>query len=109
MELRPLDSCSTCPVEFAMNMISGKWKLLILYNLMTDGTVRFNELQRRLDTVTHRTLTRQLRELESDELINRTIYAEVPPRVEYSLTDKGKSLTSILLSLQNWGLEHMVE
>ncbi|QDH21941.1 winged helix-turn-helix transcriptional regulator [Saccharibacillus brassicae] len=109
MELRTLDSCSSCPVEFTVNLIGGKWKLLVLYQLMTRETVRFNELQRLLGSVTHRTLTRQLRELEQDGLINRAVYPEVPPKVEYSLTSKGKSLTSILLHLQDWGLEHMDE
>lgn len=107
MKLLPPESCGTCPVEFTVNLIEGKWKILALHQLMLQETVRFNELQRALGTVTHRTLTRQLRELEADGLIRRKIYAEVPPKVEYSLSDKGKSLTSILIQLQDWGIEHM--
>lgn len=107
MEIEPLGNCSTCPVEFAVNAIGGKWKILILYHLLNKDIIRFNELQKSLSTVTHRTLTRQLRELEEDGLVNRVAYAEMPPRVEYSLTDKGHSLTPILLQLQNWGLQHM--
>lgn len=107
METKPQENCSPCPVEFAVNVIGGKWKILIMYHLLNNDMVRFNELQKLLSTVTHRTLTRQLRELEEDGLVNRVAFAQMPPRVEYSLTDKGKSLTPILLQLQNWGLQHM--
>jgi len=109
IKLLPPESCGACPVEVAVNLIGGKWKILILYRLLRQDTVRFNELQRSLGSVTQRTLTRQLRELEADGLVNRTAYAEMPPRVEYSLTEKGNSLTPILLQLQDWGLEHMNE
>ncbi len=109
MELLPPEACHVCPVEFAVNMIGGKWKILIVYHLLRNETVRFNELQRSLGSVTHRTLTRQLRELEADGLIQRRVYAEVPPKVEYSLTEKGHSLTAILLQLQNWGIQHMLD
>lgn len=107
MEIEPLENCRPCPVEFAVNAIGGKWKILILYHLLNKDIIRFNELQRLLSTVTHRTLTRQLRELEESGLVHRVAYAEMPPRVEYSLTDKGHSLTPILLQLQNWGIQHM--
>ncbi|MNJ63361.1 putative HTH-type transcriptional regulator YybR [compost metagenome] len=90
-----------------MNLIGGKWKLVIMYHLMTREVIRFNEMQKLLGSVTHRTLTRQLRELEKDGLVNRVTYPEVPPKVEYSLTEKGKSLTPVLLQLQKWGVEHM--
>ncbi|MMZ43473.1 HTH-type transcriptional activator HxlR [compost metagenome] len=96
-----------CPVEFAVSLIGGKWKLLILYRLMTHQTIRFNELQKMLTPITHRTLTRQLRELEDSGLINRVTYPIVPPKVEYSLSEKGKSLTIILSQLEDWGLNHM--
>ncbi|MEE4569889.1 helix-turn-helix domain-containing protein [Paenibacillus polymyxa] len=96
-----------CPVEFAVSLIGGKWKLLILYQLMTHQTIRFNELQKMLTPITHRTLTRQLRELEDSGLINRVTYPIVPPKVEYSLSEKGKSLTTILSQLEDWGLNHM--
>jgi DNA-binding HxlR family transcriptional regulator len=97
----------TCPVEAAVNLIGGKWKILILYQLTTQDCVRFNELQKRLTGITHRTLTRQLRELEGDGMVERTIYAEVPPRVEYALTARGQSLIPILLQLRDWGNQHL--
>lgn len=98
-----------CPVEFAVNMVGGKWKLLILHRLNLRETIRFNELQKMLSPITHRTLTKQLRELEDSGLVNRVTYPVVPPKVEYSLTEKGSSLTSILVSLEKWGTEHMEE
>lgn len=100
--------CSPCPVEFTVNMIGGKYKLVILYQLATHEVRRFNELRRELPNITPRTLTRQLRELESDGLINRQVYPEIPPKVEYSLSETGKSLNSILLQIENWGLKHIV-
>jgi len=86
-----------------LNILSGKWKLSILWHLSNKGIVRFNELQRLLSTVTQKTLTMQLRELESDNIIYRKIYAEVPPKVEYGLTDLGESMRPILSSLCEWG------
>lgn len=106
MEIKLMENCTDCPVEFAVNAIGGKWKILIMYQLLKNERIRFNELQKSLNTVTHRTLTRQLRELEADGLVERIAYAEMPPRVEYFLTDKGNSLTPILLQLQEWGLQH---
>lgn len=96
-----------CPVEATLNIIGGKWKGIALYHLLVDGTLRFNELKRRVGHVTQRMLTKQLRELEADGLVNRHVYAEVPPRVEYSLTEKGQSLRPILLALRDWGVEHV--
>ncbi|MCM3171936.1 helix-turn-helix domain-containing protein [Paenibacillus sp. MER 99-2] len=96
-----------CPVEASINLIGGKWKILILYHLISDTSKRFNELQKTLSTITHRTLTRQLRELEEDRLIRRIIHPEVPPKVEYMLTDTGKSLVPILMQLQNWGTNYL--
>lgn len=99
--------CSPCPVELTVNMIGGKYKLVILYQLAIHEVRRFNELRRELPNITPRTLTRQLRELESDGLINRQVYSEIPPKVEYSLSETGKSLNSILLQIENWGLKHI--
>ncbi|RXZ83693.1 transcriptional regulator [Paenibacillaceae bacterium] len=96
-----------CPVELTVNMVGGKWKLVILYQLATHGVKRFNELRREFPDITQRTLTRQLRELESDGLINRQVYSEIPPKVEYSLSDTGKSLHPLLLQLRDWGLSYM--
>ncbi|WP_412056158.1 winged helix-turn-helix transcriptional regulator [Bacillus inaquosorum] len=99
--------CSPCPVELTVNMIGGKYKLVILYQLAIHEVRRFNELRRELPNITPRTLTRQLRELESDGLINRQVYPQIPPKVEYSLSETGKSLNSILLQIENWGLKHI--
>lgn len=96
-----------CPVEATLSVIGGKWKGIVLYYLLMDGTMRFNELKRSVHGVTQRMLTKQLRELEADGLINRHVYAEVPPKVEYSLTDKGESLRPILIALKEWGEEHV--
>lgn len=90
-------------------MVGGKYKLIILYQLATNEVKRFNELRRELSNITPRTLTRQLRELESDGLIIRNVYPEVPPKVEYSLSETGKSLHTILLQIENWGLSYMAE
>jgi DNA-binding HxlR family transcriptional regulator len=96
-----------CPIEGAMDIIGGKWKPSILYRL-ADGTKRFGELQRLLKTITQRTLTQQLRDLERDGMISRHVYPEVPPRVEYSLTDRGRSLEPVLALLFDWGVEHVL-
>ncbi|MGC5342956.1 winged helix-turn-helix transcriptional regulator [Streptomyces sp. DT171] len=91
-----------CAIEFAMEVLGGRWKLAILKQLVS-GTHRFGELRRALPTVTQRMLTRQLRELEADGLVTRTVYPEVPPRVEYMLTDIGRSLDVITDTLDEWG------
>lgn len=91
-----------CGVEAALGLIDGKWKGVILFHLMS-GRMRFNALARKLGAVTQRMLTKQLRELEADGLIVRTVYAEVPPRVEYALSTKGKSLEPVICALKAWG------
>lgn len=96
------DCSAGCPVEAALELIGGKWKGLVLFHLL-DGPVRFNALQRALGTVTQRTLTKQLRDLETHGLVARVVYPQVPPKVEYSLTEKGESLRQILLLLRDWG------
>ena len=100
-ELLPGDD-GKCPVETTLELIDGKWKGVVLYHLL-DETLRFNELRRRVPNVTQRVLTRQLRELERDGLVLRTVYAEVPPRVEYRLSELGSSLRPIILALRQWG------
>jgi len=91
-----------CAVETALELIDGKWKGVILFHLM-GATLRFNELRRRAPGATQRVLTKQLRELEADGLIIRTVYAEVPPRVEYRLSPLGESLSPIIEALKAWG------
>ena len=91
-----------CPVETTLTLISDKWKVLILRDLMP-GTKRFGELKKSIGSVSQKVLTAQLREMEQSGLLTRTVYPEVPPRVEYTLTDLGYSLKPILDALQNWG------
>ena len=91
-----------CGVTLTLEMIGGKWKGVILWHLL-NKPLRFSQLQRRIPKVTQKMLTQQLRELEHDDLIHREVYAEVPPRVEYSLTSKGESLSEILTLMCKWG------
>ncbi len=95
-----------CSVEAALEIIGGKWKGVILFHLL-DGTKRFNELRRLTPNVTQRMLTLQLRELEADGVVERKIYQQIPPRVDYTLTDFGRSLEPILLLMRDWGNQHM--
>jgi DNA-binding HxlR family transcriptional regulator len=95
-----------CPVEAALDVIGGKWKPLILWAL-GDNVMRFGELQKGLPGVNAKMLTKQLRELEEDGVIKRTIFPEVPPRVEYAITDFGRTLIPILQALCNWGAHYL--
>lgn len=94
-----------CPVAFTVDVIGGKWKSLILFHLMS-GTKRFNEVRRLIPDITQRMLTLQLRELEVDGIIHREIYREVPPKVEYSLTELGSSLAPLVSAMREWGAVH---
>ncbi|ENJ6136155.1 MarR family transcriptional regulator [Bacillus anthracis] len=96
----------SCPVEAMVEVIGGKWKGVILYHLL-DGTKRFNELKRLKPNITQRMLTLQLRELEADGIIHREVYREVPPKVEYSLTELGESLRPIILLMMEWATQNM--
>lgn len=96
------DCSPGCPVEATLSLIGGKWKGVVLWHLL-QGTLRFNEIRRRLPNVTQRMLTNQLRELEADGFVIRTVYPEVPPKVEYSLTERGRSLGPVLRALKAWG------
>lgn len=100
---RRMDCSPGCVVEGTLDLIEGKWKGLVLFHLMESGTLRFNELRRRLPNCTQRMLTTQLRELEEDGLVARRVYAEVPPKVEYSLTPRGESLRPVVAALKAWG------
>lgn len=90
------------PLKITLNLIGGKWKAVILW-ILKDAILRFSELKRNIPNITQKMLTKQLRELESDGLIWRNIYPQVPPKVEYSLTDRGKSLLPILRAMHKWG------
>jgi DNA-binding HxlR family transcriptional regulator len=96
-----------CAVESTLSFLDGKWKGVILYHLITDKTLRFNELRRKLSAITQRMLTKQLRELEEAGIVNRTVYPVVPPRVDYSLTPLGRSLEPVIMALALWGEEHV--
>ena len=100
------DCNAGCPVEAALDVIGGKWKGVILHHLH-ERSYRFNELRRLMSGVTQRMLTKQLRELEQDGLISRTVFAEVPPRVEYAMTEYGKTLAPVLKALLTWGSQHL--
>jgi DNA-binding HxlR family transcriptional regulator len=96
---------SGCPVEATLSVVGGKWKVVILWRLVS-GTKRFNELQRSISQITRKMLTEQLRELERDNLIVRTVYPEVPPKVEYSLSDYGRTFIPVMQVMAQWGLVH---
>ena len=108
MQLQKNGKTYHCPVEAALDVIGGKWKPLILWHLK-DDVRRFSELQRMIPDVNAKMLTKQLRELEKDGVISRTVYPEIPPRVEYSFTDFGRTLVPILDSLCAWGQQHLAE
>ncbi len=95
-----------CTFELTLELIGGKWKPIILWHLKEYGTMRFSELKRTMPNVTQKMLTQQLRELEEDFLVHREVYAEVPPRVEYSLTETGESIIPLLKTMDNWGKEY---
>ena len=99
------DELPECPVATTVQLIAGKWKLLIIRNLL-NRPWRFNELQKNLSGISQKILTDSLRTLEADGIITRTVYAEVPPRVEYALSDLGQTLKPIITSMEVWGKEY---
>jgi DNA-binding HxlR family transcriptional regulator len=97
-----------CPIEATLSLMGDRWKILIVRDLLT-GTKRFGELKRSLGSITQKVLTQHLRAMEESGLVSRKIYAEVPPRVEYSLTETGKSLKPIHDALEQWGREYKAQ
>ncbi|WP_295997196.1 helix-turn-helix domain-containing protein [Rugamonas sp.] len=96
------DNPLACPMVAAFNAIGGKWKPIILH-MLSEGTMRFGEMKKNIPPVSQKMLTQQLRELEADGVVLRKVYAEVPPRVEYSLTPRGRALQPVLRDLYAWG------
>jgi DNA-binding HxlR family transcriptional regulator len=94
-----------CPIEDTLNVIAGRWKILILWWLQ-EGEMRFSELRRRVPSITQKMLTQQLRQMEEEGLVYREIFAQVPPKVIYSLTERGQSLRPVLRSLYDWSRDH---
>lgn len=96
----------TCPIDYTIHLIADKWSMWILWSLL-DGPMRFGELRRTIPGITEKMLTQQLKKFESYQIITRTVYPQVPPKVEYSLTPNGESLKPIMLSIRQWGQDHL--
>ena len=96
----------SCPVTYCLGVVGGKWKPVILY-LLSNGVDRFGRMRRAITGISKQMLTKQLRELEADGVIHREVFAEVPPRVEYSLTEKGRSLLPVIEAMRAWGAQHV--
>lgn len=105
-----LKSCGTkqyyCSVELTLQVIGGKWKPIIIYRLGEDGTLRFSDLKRAIPNITQKMLTQQLRELEADGVVHREVYPQVPPKVEYSLTELGTTVIPLMKTLCEWGNDY---
>ncbi len=102
-----MQNTNNCPVETTLELIGGKYKALILWRL-SEGTLRFSELHKAITNATPKMLTQQLRELESQALIHREVFPVIPPRVEYSLTELGKSLMPVLMAMRDWGADYFL-
>ncbi|QNQ82048.1 helix-turn-helix transcriptional regulator [Lactobacillus sp. PV037] len=101
---RHIFNCSNgCPIESTLQIISGKWKSVILYHLIKNGTCRFSELQKKIPDCSRRMLSLQLNDLEKDKIIEKKIYPVIPPKTEYKLTNFGKTLNPIILEMEKWG------
>ncbi|MBP3041068.1 helix-turn-helix transcriptional regulator [Bacillaceae bacterium Marseille-Q3522] len=98
------DGSRECPIEKTLNIISAKWSFLIIRELLIDGTLRFGKLMKQLEGISSKTLSLRLKELEEKGIVKKTIFPEIPPHVEYSLTEKGKQLESIFIELKRFGL-----
>jgi DNA-binding HxlR family transcriptional regulator len=104
MHLTREPGTNVCPIEKTLNVLSSKWTFLIIRDLLIDGTLRFSDLRRSLTGISPKTLSTRLRDLEEKGIVDRTVYAEVPPRVEYTLTDKGRELEDILIAMKAFGM-----
>ena len=101
-----METKATCPVETTLELIGGKYKSLILWHLSA-GKLRFSELRQRVSSATPKMLTQQLRELEKNQLVHREVYPVIPPKVEYSLTETGRSLMPVLVAIRDWGSDYL--
>ena len=104
--LAPDPAVTQCPVTYCLSMIGGKWKPVIFF-CIAHGVDRFGAMQRAIPGITKQMLTKQLREMEADGLLTRTVYPEVPPRVDYALTEKGRSVLPVVQAMEAWGQKHM--
>lgn len=105
-EFEQIKSLTDTPFGYTLSMIGGKWRLVILYWLVEYDTIRFNELYRKIGTITYKTLSSELKAMVNDGLIIRKEYPQIPPKVEYSLSSKGRSLYPIMESMCHWGIKH---
>ena len=101
-----MEETETCPVSTTLELIGGKYKALILWHLSA-GKLRFSELRQRVSSATPKMLTQQLRELEKNQLVHREVYPVIPPKVEYSLTETGRSLMPVLVAIRDWGSDYL--
>lgn len=110
MSMKPFEkkiqSLTDTPFGYTLSMIGGKWRLVILYWLVEQEVIRFNELQRKIGAITCKTLSRELKDMEADGLVIRHEYPQIPPKVEYSLSERGRSLLPIMEDMCRWGREH---
>ena len=102
------ESLHSTGFSYTLSLINGKYKMTILYTLMEFGAVRFNEMKKYIGSISYKTLSTTLKELEADQLVNRKEYPQIPPKVEYSLTERGKSLIPILDNMCEWGENHRI-
>ena len=96
-----------CPLEYTQKIIGGKWKPIIIWYLSSEGVKRYGELKKYLTNISHKMLSQQLKELERDKLIHRKEYQQIPPKVEYSITEKGKTLLPVLEQMHKWAVENL--
>lgn len=96
-----------CKFETVLEILVGKWKPVVLFHLFSNGTMRFSELQKAIPDITKKMLTQQLRELEYHDIVHREIYHQIPPKVEYSITEHGKGMSTVLQAMNDWGMSHL--